>query len=176
MYDYYLGCSRNASSFKSRLWVYERNQDAHECSPRSLSLPPFKQKKVLELPLKSLKNLSFGREFHPLLMIRIVKEHSSGVWTPKFGELKRWCLILAKRQLAKNGHLIKKIESTILGAFKSLSWSSLLYTHLLAKVKRLCLYLTKLGVPIPLEHSLNILSCQKWGETPYQNTRITLLD
>ena len=29
MYGYYARCLRNASSFKSRLWGYERNQDAY---------------------------------------------------------------------------------------------------------------------------------------------------
>jgi hypothetical protein len=27
----------------------------------------------------------------------------------------------------------------------------------------------KLGVPTPFEHLLNIINCQKWGETPFQN-------
>ena len=90
--------------------------------------------------------------------------------TPEFGELKRRCSILAKTKLVKNEHLIKILRTPTLDAFKCLSWSSFSYTHFLARVKCLSLCLTKLGVPIPLKLSLNILSCQKWGETPYQNT------
>ena len=35
------------------------------------------------------------------------------------------------------------------------------------------LHITKSGVPTPPEHSLNIISCQLWGKTPYWNTNLT---
>ena len=50
-----------------------------------------------------------------------------------------------------------------------LTWTSLSYSHLLAKVKHLPYISPKLDDFEPLEHTLNIINCQKWGETPHEN-------
>lgn len=59
-------------------------------------------------------------------------------------------------------------ESTVLDALKYLPWNSFLRSPL-AEVKRFPFISPKLELPIPLEHSLNIIHCPVWGQTPYQN-------
>ena len=86
----------------------------------------------------------------------VMFEGSSGVGTSNFGEMGQRCLMV-KRRLYKNKLLVK------------LSRAPFLYSHLLVNVKRLRPISPKLGVLTPLEHSLNTINCQKWGEIPYQN-------
>ena len=62
----------------------------------------------------------------------------------------------------------KTFEGTSNGALKTMT-SSFLYNPFLAKVKHLCFKSPELGFLTPLERSLNIINCQKWGSTPYQN-------
>ena len=53
-----------------------------------------------------------------------------------------------------------------------LTWSLLQYIQLLAKIKCLPFISPTLGIPMSLEHSLNIIKCQKWSKHSYQNKRI----
>ena len=66
---------------------------------------------ILELSSMSLKNSSFGREFHPTFNnnFRMLKEYSSGVGTPHFGEMKQRCSTLAKWRLYWKLNSLSKI-------------------------------------------------------------------
>ena len=60
-------------------------------------------------------------------------------------------------------------KSAVLGAFKCLPWNSF-YIHVFwPKPNASLLFYQSWGVLTPLERSLNIIKCQKWGKAPYQN-------
>ena len=92
------------------------------------------------------------------------EEDSSGVRNPSFGKIGRR-LILAKRWLYIEEYYGKKIKSASNGALEGISF---LYNHLLSVSNTSASIHPKLGVPAPLERSLNIINCPEWGKTPYQ--------
>ena len=85
-------------------------------------------------------------------------------------QLKCWLCCWYHLSAAQTAHINNTLSvHAICREKQNLLEIQFLYSWLLAKVKRLPIISPKWEVPAPLEHSLNVINCQKWGETPYQN-------
>ena len=93
---------------------------------------------------------------------------SSGVGIPYFGEMKGMCLTLAKRQFYKNEFNGKHLEA-LKWCIQKFDKEFILIKPSPGQSQTSLLKFTKFGVVTPLAQSLNVINCQKRGETPYQN-------
>ena len=79
-------------------------------------------------------------------------------------------LTLVKRQLYENEFHEKHLKAPRKVLLEVWQGPHFLYILLLAKVKPPPLQFTKIG-DLHSTWTLDIMTCQKWGETPYQNIK-----
>ena len=116
--------------------------------------------------------ISYWYQKKEILMLGTQKKDNTRltlVVTSNLGETKGRYLTFAKPWLYKkesHGRLLKALKMAL-----SKGWLEIhfLYNQLLAYVKRLPFISPNLGVLTLLEHSLNSIKFQKWGQIPFLN-------